>query len=216
MDKFTVSSVMEVVKEFFPQHTSIAISDSNQFIYYKPSKIVDLRIKPGDHIKEGSVTFKALTKKNKIAEYIDSRVYGTPYFGMSVPILENNQPAGAITTILPAKPSPISTNFLTIKANDRWYPISYKNIIYLEAESRKTKVQSLQGEGFHKLNLSELELFLPEDSFIRVHRSYIINVNYIKEIHPDSHSTFLLIMTDGTKIPVSQTYSSIFRKALNY
>jgi len=216
LDQFTVTSVMEVLADYFPKNTSIAISDHKQYIYYKPSKTIDLKIKPGDPVKEGTAAFKAMSAGQKVSVYIDDGVFGVPYFGMSVPILKKERPVGAITTILPAKPSPISRNFLTIKYNDRWYPISYEEIVYLEAQNRKTKVQSETIEGTHKLNLTELEYLLPNNLFIRVHRSYIINVHFIKEIHPDSHSTFLLIMKNDVKIPVSQTYASIFRRSLNF
>ncbi|OMP66528.1 LytTR family DNA-binding domain-containing protein [Domibacillus epiphyticus] len=216
MDQMTVSAMMEVMKEFFPSNTSVAVSDHEKFIYYQPSRLVDLHIRNGEPIKEGSVTHQALMEKHQVSTYIDSDVYGIPYFAMSVPIFDKSEVTGAITTIYPAKPSPISRNVLTIKAEDRWYPIPYNDVIYLESEGRKTKVQAHSGVGFHKLNLTELEFMLPEDSFIRVHRSYIVNVHYIQEIQPDSHSTFLLIMKDRTKIPVTQTYTSAFRKSLNY
>ncbi|OLN21150.1 LytR family transcriptional regulator [Domibacillus antri] len=216
MDQLTVSGIMEVMKEFFPSNTSVAVSDHEKFIYYQPSRLVDLHIRAGEPIKEGSVTQQALKEKHQVSTYIDSDVYGIPYYAMSVPIFDNNEVTGAITTIYPAKPSPISRNVLTIKAEDRWYPIPYSDVVYLESEGRKTKVQAHSGTGYHKLNLTELEFMLPDDSFIRVHRSYIVNVNYIQEIQPDSHSTFLLIMKDRTKIPVTQTYTSAFRKALNY
>ncbi|WP_100332540.1 LytTR family DNA-binding domain-containing protein [Bacillus xiapuensis] len=216
MDYVTVSSIMDVMKEYLPASTSVAVSDSNKFIYYQPSKLVDLQIRPGDSFKSGGVTGKAITKKQQVSEYIDSEVYGIPYYAMAVPLFNQAQVIGAVTTIFPAKPSPISTKFFTIKAEDRWYPVTYNNIIFLEAESRKTRVQAVSGDGYHKMNLTELEFLLPNDLFIRVHRSYIVNVNFIQEIQPDSHSTFLLIMKNRMKIPVSQTYSSHFRKALNY
>ncbi|WP_203363443.1 LytTR family DNA-binding domain-containing protein [Bacillus sp. REN10] len=216
MDNLTVTSIMDVMRTFLPYNTSVAVSDSEKFIYYQASKLVDLQIRPGEPFKKGGVTGKAISEKHTVSEYIDSEVYGTPYYAMAVPLFNNDEVIGAVTTIFPAKPSPISTNFFTIKAEDRWYPIPYKDVIYLEAESRKTKVQAVHREGYHKMNLTELEFLLPVDHFIRVHRSYIVNVNFIQEIQPDSHSTFLLIMKNKMKIPVSQTYSSLFRKALNY
>lgn len=216
MDQLTVSGLMEVMKEFFPPNTSVAVSNHEKFIYYQPSRLVDLHIRAGDPIKEGSVTQQAITEKHQVSTYIDSDVYGIPYYAMSVPIFDNHVLSGAITTIYPAKPSPISQNILTIKSEDRWYPIPYSDVLYLESEGRKTRVQAQTGNGYHKLNLTELEFMLPDDAFIRVHRSYIVNVNFIQEIQPDSHSTFLLIMKDRTKIPVTQTYTSAFRKSLNY
>ena len=77
-------------------------------------------------------------------------------------------------------------------------------------------MKTLDKEGFHRLNLSDLELFLSNESFIRCHRSYIVNIDFIDEIQPDSHSTFLLIMRDGTRIPVSQRYASYFRRSLGF
>src|SRR5690606_38222542 len=96
----------------------------------------------GDHIKEGSAPFKTLSNRQKVTEYDDCDIYWVPYLGMSVPVFEDERSAGYVTTILPAKPSPIATKFLTIRAQNRWYPILYEDILYLEAESRKTKVQA--------------------------------------------------------------------------
>lgn len=216
MDRFTVSSVMNVIGDFFPKETSIAVSNDRQFIYYQPSKKVDLGIRPGDNIEEDTVTYKALAAQQKVTEFIDNNAFGTPYYGMSVPIFEGVLPKGCVTAIMPSKPYLLSSSFLTIKTDESWVPVPFEEIIFLEAQNRKTRIQSGRGKGSHKLNLSELELILPTEQFIRVHRSYIVNVNFIAEILPDFHSTFLLIMKNQTKIQVSQTYASQFRRALGF
>lgn len=209
-----VSSLVEMMAELYPANTSVAISDENKFLFYLPSENINLRIKPGDAIKEGTLTHKALSIKQRIAEHMDSELFGVSYYGMSAPILENDRPAGAITLILPSRSPKPAHSFLTLKIDDCWFPVQHHEIMYLESQHRKTKIQSERGEGIHKLNLTQLEWMLPENHFIRVHRSYIVNVNYIKEIQPDYHSTFLLIMKNNEKIPVSQTYARHFRKAL--
>ncbi|GIN86577.1 LytR family transcriptional regulator [Heyndrickxia sporothermodurans] len=214
MDQHTVSSIMEVIQDLVPKDTSIAITNDKQYIYYQPSSQIDLKIKPGDIIREGTATFKALSVQQRISDYIDKNVLGTSYFGMSVPIVDGNKLRGCVTAILPRKPLSFPTSFLTVKANDRWLPVPFKEIMYLEAQSRKTNVHTSTNVGTHKFNLTELEFYLPKDIFIRCHRSYIVNIDFISEIQPDSHSTFLLIMKDGTRVPVSQTYASQFRKIL--
>jgi len=216
MDQFTVESVLNIIREFVPKDASISVADSEKYIYYQPSKQVDLRIKPGDLISEKTATYKALSVRKKIVVQVESNVFGVPYYGLSVPIMDEGNPLGAVTAILPSKPLILPTSFLTIKTDDRWIPLPYDEIMYLEAQNRKTKIQSERVSGFHKMNLSELEFILPSDSFIRVHRSYIVNINYIQEILPDFHSTFLLIMKDNSKIQVSQTYASQFRRALGF
>lgn len=216
MDAKEIEEIMDVIKEFFPENTSIAISDTKEYIYYQPSKLVDLKIKPGDPIKEGSAAYKAIQYGKKINSYIESDVFGVPYYGMSIPLINEGEIKGAVTAIFPQKPSPFLTNYITIKIDDCWYPIKHDEVIYLETQLRKTFVKTMGKEGFHRLNLSDLELFLSNDRFIRCHRSYIVNIDYIDEIQPDSHSTFLLVMRDGTRIPVSQRYASYFRRSLGF
>lgn len=216
MDQYTVSSIMNVIGEIVPKETSIAVSDKETFIYYHPSKKIDLKIKPGEKIKEGSATFKSLTRKEKVSEYVDRDIFGVSYFAIAIPIFDEDVPKGAVTAILPAEPINLFASFLTVKTEDRWIPVPYEEVAYLEAQNRKTFVQAGEVTGSHKFNLSELEYFLPKDSFIRCHRSYIVNVYHIAEIHPDYHSTFMLLMKNGVKIPVSQTFASKFRKKLGF
>lgn len=216
MDTKSINEIMKVIHEFFPGHASIAISNTSEYVYYLPSTKVDLKIKPGDPIKEGTVTHKALLYGQKANEFINSEIFGVPYYGMSIPIIEEGEIQGAVTAILPKPPSPFLSQYLTIKVDDNWYPVKHEKVLYLETQLRKTFVITENQVGFHRLNLSELELFLSSDTFIRCHRSYIVNIAYIKEIQPDSHSTFLLEMTDGTRIPVSQRYASFFRRSLGF
>ena len=217
MDRFSIESVLNIVSEFFQKEDmSIAVADEKHFIYYQPSKKIDLKIKPGDIINSDTVTYKALSGQTKISEYIESNGFGVPYFGISVPVFDMGKPKGAVTAILPFKPILLSSSFLTVKTNDRWIPVPNEEIMYLEAQNRKTRIQANHINGFHKLNLSELELVLPKNIFIRVHRSYIVNINFISEILPDFHSTFLLVMKDRSKIQVSQTYASHFRRSLGF
>ncbi|WP_075619282.1 LytTR family DNA-binding domain-containing protein [Paenisporosarcina indica] len=216
MDTKSINEIMKVIHEFFPEHASIAISNTNEYVYYIPSNKVDLKILPGDLIKEGTATHKALLNGQKVNEFIDSGIFGVPYYGMSVPFIEGGEIQGAVTAILPKPPSPFLSQYMTIKVDDNWYTVKHDKILFLETQLRKTIVITETQVGFHRLNLSELELFLSSESFIRCHRSYIVNIAYIKEIQPDSHSTFLLEMIDGTRIPVSQRYASFFRRSLGF
>jgi len=216
LDTNSIQEIMNVIHEFFPEHASIAISNTNEFVYYQPSKKLDLKILPGDPVKEGTVTHKALLYGQKVNEFINSEIFGVSYYGMSIPIIKEGHIKGAVTAILPQQPSPFLGQYMTIKTGENWYPVKHEEVLFLETQLRKTFVKTQYREGFHRLNLSELELFLASESFIRCHRSYIVNISFIKEIQPDSHSTFLLVMTDGTRIPVSQRYASYFRRSLGF
>lgn len=103
MDPKQIEEIMEIIKEFFPENTSIAISDTNEYLYYQPSKKVDLKIKPGDPIKEGSAAHKALSYGQKISSYIEPDVFGVAYYGMSIPLIGGRRNKRSYYCYLPAK-----------------------------------------------------------------------------------------------------------------
>lgn len=214
MDKLSVNSFLDVIGELFSDEISIVVSNKEHYIYYRPSKRIDLKIKPGDPVKVGTITHKALSVGKKVSDFINRDVFGVPYDGEAIPFYKDGELQGCVTAVYPSMTQ--GKSVVTVKSNDGWVPIPFQQVIYLEAKERKTFVISELHTGTHKYTLQEFEFILPKDSFIRCHRSYIVNVNQIKEIFPDTHSTFVLSMSDGTRIPVSQSYSSYFRKLLSF
>ncbi|WP_379971057.1 LytTR family DNA-binding domain-containing protein [Ectobacillus sp. sgz5001026] len=214
MKGFTIESLLDVISELLSDETSIAVANTKEYVYYRPSDRINLKIKPGDLVKQGTITYKALTTGEKIAEFVNRDIFGVPYQGRAVPFYYEGELVGCVTTIYPALIN--GKSFVTVKVNDGYVPISLQKVIYVEAKDRRTFVYAEQCVGTHKYSLQEFEYFLPKDIFIRCHRSFIVNVNFIKEIFPDIHSTFMLVMKNEVKIPVSQTYSSYFRKILGF
>lgn len=212
MENLSVDSLINVICELLSDETSFAVSTETEYTYYHPSKRIDLKINPGDPVKEGTITHKALIRKQKVSEFINRDVFGVPYHGTAIPYFHEGKIKGCITAISPALAD--AKSVVTIKLNDRWVPIPFSDVIYIEARDRKTYVFAKDAMGTHKYTLNEFEYFLPKDFFVRCHRSFIVNVHYIKEIYPDTHSTFILAMENKTRVPVSQSYSSYFRKLL--
>ena len=216
MEKKTVDLLFNNYYHLFPNSSSIAIANLTEFIYYQPSLEIDLKINKGDLVTPNTVTYKALKEEKRVMEYKDDSNFGVPYYAISQPIIKNRQVVGAMTAIFPQKPQMLSAPYLTVKLEDRWVPVHLDEVIYLEAENRKTSVTAVSARGTHRFNLTELEQRLPKNTFVRCHRSYIINIQHIKEIHPDLHSTFILVMTDESRVPVSQSYAKHVREILGF
>ncbi|WP_077329524.1 LytTR family DNA-binding domain-containing protein [Virgibacillus siamensis] len=214
MQKLTFGSLLDVVGELFSDEISIAVSNTNEYIYYRPSKRIDLKIRVGDPVKEGTIAYKALQTEQKVSEFINRDVFGVPYHGMAVPFHYDEQIQGCVTAIYPALTE--GKSVVTVKTSDGWKPIPFHRVKYLQVKERKTYVYADNFAGTNKKALQDFEYMLPRESFIRCHRSFIVNVNHIAEIFPDTHSTFLLSMDNGAQIPVSQSYSSYFRKLLGF
>lgn len=214
MEKFTFGSLLDVMGELFSDEISIAVADTEQYIYYRPSKRIDLKIKPGDPVKEGTIAHKALLTNQKASEFIDREVFGVPYHGMAVPFEENGKLQGCVMAIYPSYTE--GKSVVTVKSPDGWKPVPFDDVVCLEVKDRKTHIHAAGFSGTNKNSLQEFEYSLPRETFIRCHRSFIVNVHHIEEIYPDTHSTFVLAMDNGSRIPVSQSYSSYFRKLLGF
>lgn len=53
--------------------------------------------------------------------------------------------------------------------------------------------------------LSNLETQLPADRFIRIHRSYILNLERLAKIEPDGKDSRDALLRDGTRLPISKS-----------
>ena len=60
--------------------------------------------------------------------------------------------------------------------------------------------------------IGKLDEIMNPDTFIRVHRSTIINLNYLKEIERHFNGGMVVKMQNGKSFPVSRTYAKAIRK----
>jgi len=89
-----------------------------------------------------------------------------------------------------------------LKTQESVYLINIKDIIRCESGGSYTFFYLNSGKKItvSKL-LKEYDELLHEQGFVRVHQSHLININYIERF--DRKDGGLLIMQDGTKVPVS-------------
>ena len=109
--------------------------------------------------------------------------------------------------------APKKATALPIKTGDRINLIRYENIAFLEAQDKYVCVFTLDGQKFLTDNsLTTLEEKLPSN-FCRIHRSYIINKEKIREMHRHFSGRYLFIMDDtaSTRITSGRTYQDVFR-----
>ncbi len=86
--------------------------------------------------------------------------------------------------------------------------IDIADIIYLEAVGRYVKFITNTAELLSSYNISKYKKIVEEHAFIQVHRSYIINTNYIKRYESIGN----IIMKNGKTIPLSRNYKDDFLK----
>lgn len=108
-----------------------------------------------------------------------------------------------------------SIDFIAVSSIDNIEFIKYQDILYLEAYGRYTtfylknekKVTSTK-------NMCEYEDVLKDSNFFRVHKSYIINLNFLKKIHK-SNGNYIELFNSNTKIPIARRRYNDLRVNLN-
>ena len=138
MKDLSIVALLDVIGELFSDEVSIAVSDTEKYIYYRPSKRIDLKILPGDLLKEETLAYKAMQSGQKVSEFINREVFGVPYHGMAVPFLHKGELEGCVLAIYPAFTE--GKSVITIKTQDGWIPTPFSDVIYLEAKDRKTHI----------------------------------------------------------------------------
>jgi len=84
--------------------------------------------------------------------------------------------------------------------------IPVNDVIYLEAQDDYVKVYNRQGKSYLKSErMSRLERMLDPQYFCRIHRSFILNINFLKKIEPYSKDSRLAILENGKRLPISRT-----------
>ena len=87
--------------------------------------------------------------------------------------------------------------------------VDFNSIIHIEADSNYSIFNLSDKEKITvSKSLKEYEDILPEDQFVRIHKSSIINLNYLTEYN--SKNGLEVVLKDGSKIAVSRRRASDF------
>ena len=103
---------------------------------------------------------------------------------------------------------------IVVKNNGQVKIIPLQEIYYLEAADDFVKIHLEKNYFLKKRTMAVFESTLPAESFIRVHRSFIIAVDKLVKIVPYEKMGYLAILSNGVKIPVSKSGYSRMRTSL--
>ena len=106
---------------------------------------------------------------------------------------------------------------LAIKVGERFLLVQAEEIIYASLADESINIVTGQVAGTSNYRtLDELQTRLDPDTFWRVHRSHLVNINKIKEIVPWFSRNYILRMKDArsTEIPVSRAQTKRLREYL--
>ena len=101
-------------------------------------------------------------------------------------------------------------NFLFIKSEYKILRINMADISYIEGMREYVRIHiENQKPVMALMSMKKMEAFLPEQRFMRVHRSYIVNLEKVSTIER------MRIIFDKVYIPVSEQYKPAFQEFLD-
>ena len=104
---------------------------------------------------------------------------------------------------------------LSLTNEDRTIILQKDTILYIQTQDGETAVWAKGGHRVvSKQPLTGLLKQLDPAQFIRVHRSFAVNLNMVSELEPSFNHTYELTLKDGSKVPVSRSYVATVKQAL--
>jgi two-component system response regulator LytT len=105
---------------------------------------------------------------------------------------------------------------IAVLVDERIILLPNADIVYIESSEGKCTIETMDQTYKVSEALVVLEKKLPNTKFLRVHRSFIVNIDHIVEIEPWFNSTYNLIMKNDSKVPVSRTYVKEMKQMLGF
>lgn len=105
---------------------------------------------------------------------------------------------------------------LSIKENENHYILSYDNIVYVSSHARHTVIHT-DDKCFEIANLlKDIEEKLPESSFIRIHKQFIVNMKFISHFQYMVGGQYEIYLKDEdeTSLPVGRKYANLLKDKL--
>jgi len=99
---------------------------------------------------------------------------------------------------------PEEKNRVVVKKGTNILIIPVQKILYLEAYDDYVKIHTAEGFYLKKKTMSHYERSLDQAQFVRVHRSYLLNLQELTRIEPLQKDGHVALLKNGTRIPLSQ------------
>lgn len=97
-----------------------------------------------------------------------------------------------------------SNERFAVKADGRLVFLKPDEIAWVEAADNYVVLHLHSGQLMVRETMSAIEARLGAGSFARINRSAIVHLDQIKELQPTFHGDYVVILRDGTKIPLSR------------
>jgi two-component system, LytTR family, response regulator len=124
---------------------------------------------------------------------------------------QNFEAVKNVAAMIIGKNSYDTVSTILVKSGAKLISLELKDVIYMEADKDYTWMHTSSKSYLSNFGISQLEIKMSPAMFLRVHRSFIVNISHIKEVHKENSSA-QLITSNGKSINVSRMYMPELKK----
>lgn len=104
---------------------------------------------------------------------------------------------------------------LVLKADGALHFVKACDVIWIEAQGDLMKVQTVAGTQLVRETLHELEQKLDASKFLRIHRSFLVNLDHVSRVETALYGDYSVYMSDGSKLRLSRNYRAKLKALIN-
>lgn len=118
--------------------------------------------------------------------------------------------------LLEKKPEASTINRFVVRKGTAINLIPVDQVKYIEAQDDYVMIYHTSGKALKQQTMKYCEDNLPSKDFVRIHRSYIVNVAEINRIEPYGKDNHVAVLNSGDKLPVSRAGYKQLKEDLNF
>ncbi|WP_100644061.1 LytR/AlgR family response regulator transcription factor [Alteromonas facilis] len=107
------------------------------------------------------------------------------------------------------------SSFLAVKSIGEVCLVDFQDIMWIKGASNYVELHCENKVHLHRATFSAIEQRLPTKKFVRVHRSSMVNLDYVQKIGSELGRYSLVIMKNGDEVRISHAHKSELFQLLN-
>jgi two-component system LytT family response regulator len=112
------------------------------------------------------------------------------------------------STTLPVARAAEYADRIILKADGALHFIKARDVIWIEAQGDFVKVQTQGKTQLVRETLQSMEQKLDPTKFLRIHRSFVVNLEHVRKVELALYGDYSVFVSDGSKLRLSRNYRS--------
>lgn len=105
---------------------------------------------------------------------------------------------------------------IVTKTGNKIHVIPVSDIRYIEASEDYVMIHTKEARHLKAQTMKYYENRLNPSRFVRIHRSYIVNISYIERLEPYDKDSYMAITTEGQRLRISRSGYQKLKETLNF